>query len=108
MVGDEVVGVLGQLVLGEGPHQPVERRRRDHEQEEPTEHLQHAVQALERDPERECLVEKVSPPEPGHLTNLRAPGRGVARPRTEYPPCSGWAPGPPWPPSPPCSPCSRA
>jgi hypothetical protein len=64
--GQHVVGVFGQLMLGEAGHHTVDGRRRDHQEQETTDHLEQPVQAFEDDADLEGLVEEVSRPEPGH------------------------------------------
>lgn len=60
VAGDEVVGVFGQLVLGQACCQSVDRCRGDGEQQQPADGFEDAVQALEDDPDLEGLVEPVS------------------------------------------------
>jgi hypothetical protein len=66
VAGDEVVGVLGQLVLGQPYGQTVDRGRGDDEQEQSAESFQDAVESFEDDPDFEDPVESVSGLEPAH------------------------------------------
>jgi hypothetical protein len=66
VAGDEVVGVLGQLVLGQPYGQTVDRRRGDDEQEQSADSFQDAVESFEDDPDFEDPVESVSGLEPAH------------------------------------------
>lgn len=60
VAGDEVVGVFGQLVLGQACCQSVDGCRGDDEQEQITDGFEDAVQVLEDDLDLEGLVEPVS------------------------------------------------
>ena len=66
MGGQEVVGVFGQLMLGQAGHHAVDGGRRDHQEKEATDHFQQPVQAFEDDADLKGLVKEVSRPEPGH------------------------------------------
>jgi hypothetical protein len=64
--GQEVVGVFGQLMLGQAGHHAIDGRRRNHQQQEAADYLEDPVQAFEDDASLEGLIEEVSRPEPGH------------------------------------------
>ena len=58
--GQEVVGVFGQLMLGQAGHHPVDGGRRYHQEQEATDHLEQPVQAFEDDADLEGLIQEVS------------------------------------------------
>jgi hypothetical protein len=64
--GDDVVGIFGQLVLGQPDHDPVDRGRGDGEQEQAADGLKEAVESLEDDPDLEDPVEGVPRAEAAH------------------------------------------
>lgn len=55
VAGDEVVGVFGQLVLGQACCQSVDGSRGNDKQEQVTDGYEDAVQVLEDDVDLECM-----------------------------------------------------
>lgn len=77
MCCQEVMRVLGELVLGQEPAQAVDRPGTDDQQKQAANDLQDAVEAFENDADREGPVEQVATPEPVHFFTM--PERRASR-----------------------------